>query len=115
MGGFLFKNMSNSAQNLQLCPPYIVFEDCKVPELNSKSIWRYKFSKLAFAQVDFHFFQYLHVSIFNTKYLLNHAEQRGECQKPKNFQTLLFATKSFLIMSVIGVEVQEINLRDGRS
>ena len=80
--------MSKSAQNLQLCPPYIVFEDCKVPEPNSTST-RYKFSKLAFAQEGFHFFQYFHVLIFNTKYLLNHAELRGKCQRQKNFSHYL--------------------------
>ena len=73
--------MSNSAQNLQLCSPYIVLEDCKVLEPNSTSSWRYEIAKFGMCTVEKHRILGPNFSKeFKAQYLLNHAEFREECQ-----------------------------------
>jgi len=74
--------MSNSAQNLQLCPPYIVLEDCKVLQPNSTSSWRNEIAKVGMCTVEKHRILGQQFSKkFKAQYLLNHTEFREECQR----------------------------------
>ena len=74
--------MSNSAQNLQLCPPYIVLEDCKVLQPNSTSSWRYEMAKFGMCTVENRrILENRSPKKFKAQYLLNHTEFREECQR----------------------------------